>query len=491
MEINYRPAGPTMEKFHASQAFIRGVKGPVGSGKTVGMCVEIFRRAHEQARGVDGIRKTRWAITRNTYPELKSTTIKSWLDWFPERVFGKVKWDMPITHHIRINDVDMEVIFLALDRPDDVKKLLSMELTGLWMNEAREQPKAILDAATGRVGRFPSKRDKPSNVPDNAWPTWFGVVLDTNAPDDDHWWYGLAEEPDEVQIAETRQMLEEIGALKPGQPLIDFFSQPSGLAHNAENIKNLPTGYYQRLMAGKTQMWIDVYVHGKYGTVQDGKKVYPEYNDQIHCSSSILLPYKMLPILVSFDYGLTPAAVFQQMTPRGQYRVIDELVAKDMGIRRFGEIVRTHLYNEYPGMKYIAVGDPAGSQRAQTDEKTCEDELTALGFEIEPAPTNAFVARRESVAYFLNRMADGMPGYLLSPKCKVLRKGFNGGYKYRRLQVVGEERYTEEPEKNSYSHPHDAHQYGALKFRVPDAAPKKKRANGGGSSRIGDSTAGY
>jgi hypothetical protein len=51
---------------------------------------------------------------------------------------------------------------------------------------------------------------------------------------------------------------------------------------------------------------------------------------------------------------------------------------------------------------------------------------------------------------------------LLDPCCQVLRKGFNGGYKYRRIQVTGEERFTEEPMKNQYSHPHDALQYVAL-----------------------------
>ena len=43
-----------------------------------------------------------------------------------------------------MNDLDLEVIFLALDRPEDVKKLLSLELTGIWINEAREIPKVLL-----------------------------------------------------------------------------------------------------------------------------------------------------------------------------------------------------------------------------------------------------------------------------------------------------------------------------------------------------------
>ena len=47
---------------------------------------------------------------------------------------------------------------------------------------------------------------------------------------------------------------------------------------------------------------------------------------------------------------------------------------------------------------------------------------------------------------------------MLDKKCVNLKKGFNGGYHYRRLQVSGD-RYDEKPLKNRYSHVHDALQY--------------------------------
>ena len=61
----------------------------------------------------------------------------------------------PPTHTFKQDGVELEVMFIALDRPDDLRKLLSLELTGAWINEAREIPKAILDGLTARVGRFP------------------------------------------------------------------------------------------------------------------------------------------------------------------------------------------------------------------------------------------------------------------------------------------------------------------------------------------------
>ena len=158
-DIVYKPSGDVSRKFMKSEAFVRGIRGPVGSGKSAACCVELFRRASQQAvNPITQKRQTRWAIIRNTFPELRTTTVKTWLDWFPENVFGKFNWQPPYTHMIRFADMEMEVLFLALDRPDDVKKLLSLELTGAFINEARECNKSIIDAVTMRVGRYPASR---------------------------------------------------------------------------------------------------------------------------------------------------------------------------------------------------------------------------------------------------------------------------------------------------------------------------------------------
>ena len=72
--------------------------------------------------------------------------------------------------------------------------------------------------------------------------------------------------------------------------------------------------------------------------------------------------------------------------------------------------------------------------------------------------TNDVALRIESVNSSLVRMVEGRAGLLVDPSCKVLVAGFEGGYHYRRLQVTGE-RFTESPEKNRFSHVHDAFQY--------------------------------
>jgi hypothetical protein len=59
----------------------------------------------------------------------------------------------------------------------------------------------------------------------------------------------------------------------------------------------------------------------------------------------------------------------------------------------------------------------------------------------------------------LSRLIDGEPGLIVHPRCRILRKAMAGGYHYRRVQVTGEERYRDQPDKNSYSHVAEAGQY--------------------------------
>lgn len=427
----YEPS-KTGAEFHASDEFVRGLLGPVGSGKSVACCQEIYRRAKAQHAGSDGVRRSRWVIVRNSYRELLDTTVRTWHDWFPRSLGSwRISEMTHILEHPMADGTHLysEVLFRALDRPDDVKKLLSLELTGAWVNEAREVPRSVIDMLQSRVGRYPSKRD--------GGPAWFGVFLDSNPPDSDHWWYRLFEE---TRPAGWR-----------------LFHQPSGLAPEAENTENLPPLYYERMMAGKDDQWVQVYVHGQYGFVADGKSVYPEWHDHIHVQDIKLV--ENVPIYVGIDFGLTPAAVFGQQVG-GHWNILGELVTEDMGAARFADLLGQRLRGEYQGHDLYVYGDPAGEQRAQTDERTPFDILTAAGIEAVPAPTNDFTIRREAVAAQLSSLAmDGRPVLRLNPACRVLRKAMGGGYSYRRLQVVGDERYHDKPDKSRFSHVAEALQY--------------------------------
>ena len=451
------------------------------SGKSVTCAMDLVAHALAQPRGDDGWARSRAIIVRNTFPELKSTTIKTWLDWFPEDVFGKVRWDVPITHKLSLGDKrEFEAVFLALDRPSDVDKLMSLETTWIWLNEVRTLPKDVLDSATGRVGRYPS----PKTGVGAYHPC---LIMDTNPPDDDHWYAKLERGEVSEDDLEREVSLDDW----------EFFQQPSGLSPHAENLNwlnqdrdslKLPIDhpdrlargrqYYTRLIAGKSKNWVKIYVEAENGATTSDRPVFPEYNDNIHASKHVLVANSRLPLYLAWDFGLTPACVIFQNAPSGQLRVLDEVLISEgtSGLEQFiDNKVAPFLAGKYPGYRIISLHDPAGVQRSQANEVTCRQVLKQKGLNPSSVSTNLFAPRRDAVAYFLSRLIDGQPAFMMSSTIKFLRKALNGDYKYRRVNVPGEERFKDVPDKTMSSHIAEALGYGCIHFHNPGRAQKAAR----------------
>ena len=51
---------------------------------------------------------------------------------------------------------------------------------------------------------------------------------------------------------------------------------------------------------------------------------------------------------------------------------------------------------------------------------------------------------------------------MISPKCRMMRKGLMGGFCYKKLKVIGSDKFHETPDKNLYSHIVEALEYAVL-----------------------------
>lgn len=435
--------------YHRSTARNQFIMGPLGSGKTIETCQKIFLKMCHQAPNPELVRPTRWYAVRNTYSDLLTTTVKDWLDLFGELGHYSEGSKKPPMHELDFllednTRVKAELIFLALDRDDHVKKLRGAQATGFWLNEVKELVKPIVDMADLRHGRYPSMASG------GVRPTWHGMFGDTNAPDEDHWYYEMAEE---TPMEDWEFFRQPGGLLKVGK---DWVENPE-----AENLHNLPEGYYIKGMQNKKEDWIKVNLGNQYGFVMDGKPVYPDYNDLLHVNENIK-PIPGLPIERGWDFGLTPACIFSQLTPEGRWIIFDELIATRMGAENFSEEVILHSSQKYPGFEFNDTGDPSGESAADTDETSCFEILQGKGIDIEGG-LQAPEIRIESVAKPLRTLVGGKPQLQLHPRCKILRKGFLGGYHFRKKRLK-EERYDPKPDKNGYSHPHDGLQYTGTKL---------------------------
>lgn len=463
----------TGSAFHNCPKDIRGLRGPVGSGKSVTCCWDIILRSMKQVPCKDGVIRNRWLVLRNTLPELKDTTIKTWLHWFPTT---EMNWTPPyhgklVLPHFQNPKmmVEIELIFMGCDQPDFEEKLKSLEITGCWGNEACQIKWSVLNEAYKRCGRYPSKEK------DREFKSW-GLIMDTNSPDDSNWWYKFECIKQYEQMAFFVQPAALIRYEKGGKVWYEpNKGQDPADPRPAENVENLNEGfqYYLKQIVGTDEDIIKRLLLNQFGTTVDGKPIYPEWRDNVHFSRTEIQPNFGLPFIIGTDFGRTPASVIGQMLPSGRLVILNEFVSENMGITQFAqEILKPALINHYhflQGARIINFGDPAGSRADQVDDVTCIQKLNQNGIYSVPCPlpSNSFITRRECVADFLRTRIDDKAGLLVDPKCQMLRKGFNGGYCFRKLRGTngGDDRYSEEADKNEYSHVHDALQYlcyGAL-----------------------------
>ena len=450
-QIVYTPT-PTIQRYMLDNSLVRLIMGPVGSGKTSGSIMEILRRCSQQPKSkVDGLRYSRWAIIRNTTPQLRDTTIKSFLYWVPDGVIGTWRTTEKV-FHLQFNDVRAEIMFRALDGPQDIGNLLSLELTGAYLNEFREIHPEIVNPLLGRLGRYPAQKSTEE-------PYWYGLIGDTNPPNIESWWWAMMEGLD----PEDRNHKEKPNGWR-------VFKQPSGRSPTAENVENLPTGYYST--EGKSEEYVRVYIDGDYGRSNDGFPVYDKvFVPSLHVSDTPLTPVRSstYPVIVGLDFGRTPAAVLCQYDYRGRLIIFDEIISQNMGIETFCRnlLLPKLQEKEYTGLPVIVVGDPAGQQKSQINEESPFDVLKRMGFrEVRPALSNKPERRQGAMEALLLQQEEGKGRVIIDKKAKMLINGLSFGYIYGQtkggeLRQVGE-RSRPQVVKNMYSHICEATEYVAL-----------------------------
>ncbi len=460
------PPGPIAQAYYESLAPVSVIMGPIGSAKTSTALMKIILRAAlQEPSPVDGVRYTKFAVVRDTFTNLEATTLPSWHTWVPEEV-GKRRGGngRKVTHELEFDlgrngkkdIIKTKVEFIGLGDLAVEVAMRGWEGTGAYLNEMDTLSPDVLTYLLGRVGRYPSKK--------HGGPTYYGIWGDMNAPDDDNYTY--------------EKLVENL------PKSWEFYRQPGGMEAGAENLENLPDGYYQNQMNGQPDWYIRRFIHNLFGYSRDGEPVYSEFNDHIHVAPAPLKPIPGLPVILGGDQGRTPAVTFGQQLPDGRWQIFHELCAENMGAKQFGELLAKELHMVCPGFDVQGGwGDPAGGYMNDHDEVTWLHLMTqhsGVRWKGAPLPSNALEPRLECVRTVLTRLIDGKPGILISPICKKLRKGFNSGYHFRRVAIGGgQNRMADKPNKNEYSHVQDSLQYLLIGGGEYREVMGRKKAMGG------------
>lgn len=466
MSINYRP-GPVGREFLKDKSFLKLINGPVGGGKSTVALMDLLSRATTQTPNAMNIRKTRFIILRNTIAQLKST-VKPLIDqWLVDMMGGTVgKWNysenFSFSLKLELDDgttVESEMWLMAADTPDDVRRLLSVEASAAWVEEAREIDPEVFSGLQGRVNRYPNIAQGGVTYP--------GVIASTNAPALGSFWQEImSDTPDGWKVFTQPPALLDDGSLNP----------------DAENLENLAADYYKNLVSGKSEAWIDVYLKNKFGPGNHGQPVYKaSFKRSFHVAPKPLegIFGTLSPLIIGMDNGLTAAAALLQRDSRGRVNMLDEAYVpkgETMGVERFLDTILIPKlrgkWRQFDKEHITFVLDPACFQRAQVNEATIAKAVRDRGYRVIEAPSNRITPRVGAVESLLSKQVDGMGLFLISPVCSYAVEGMEWGYRFKKGSVDSSE---PTPEKNHHANLQDAIQYGALYFEGPPVVLTKPK----------------
>lgn len=477
------PRDRTLKRFLFDfESRVAPLMGPIGGGKTTTAIMKAALKTSVTPPNAQGVRQRRFLVVRDTYRNLDRTTIKSWKEWFPAEagVWRGGKGE-PSEHDLvwageKGTECRLHVDFVAIGDNDVEDVCRGYEMSDVMLNEADRLASEALFYLNGRIGRWPGPALGGCWAP-QLW-------ADLNAPDVDNYVY--------------RHFVEEL------PDTWAFYKQPGGLDPDAENLHNLNQtaetlahiddpawkdrileqgrGYYRNQMVGQPAWYVRRMIHNEFGYSREGDPVYEDYDDDVHCAREEIRPDPSLPVYMCSDAGRTPATCWFQVTPDDQVFGIAEMCGKATSAGPFGEecaafMARTFGYDYR--FEWNAI-DPTAFNPHDTDEvhyAQVFEEKT--GVQCIPARTNALTPRMDAVSSRLRRFLptdtrsvpragrvgpQGRPAMLISPKMRVLRRGFNSGYMFERVKVANTERLRDVPAKTAESHPHDAWQYGMLEI---------------------------
>lgn len=436
------------------------ILGPIGSTKTTTCLMWLMCRAATQAPGRDNLRFSRFAIVRNTLAGIKQTVLRDIRALFGPIVDYRVSENLV---RIEVGDIRAEFMFMPLETPEDQRRLLSLQLSGVYVNEAREVDFDLMMAAFSRTGRYPSPKQG------GAVCSWRFLLADSNMG---------------VEGSKLHQFLEERGITREDRLILNqqqiaakmldhdrvthYIHQPSALATRespderfagssspaiaqvrkpgsprgenpaplaaaelqagnpvsgpvADWLQYLPQTYYQDAMVGATQQWVSQHVRSQWGLDLSGMPVYGQsFIPEAHIHHGTLYVYPGQALIVGFDPGLNPAMVVSQLAPNGQLRLLAELFMPNLLFREF---VASHCMpllqgTRFGGCPIFCIMDPAGRNRTALSKDTALGVVQSYGLSCRVAYTNDLAPRLRATERWLMEMRGaatlpGLPGSAL------------------------------------------------------------------------------
>src|SRR5574343_803231 len=425
-------ANPTQQAFIMSRAEADLFCCRQGEGKSAALCWSGYHYTSENP-GAVGV------LIRDTWTNLQRTTQKEFFGWFPPGVMGAYHGERKCFTWAPEQMGKGELYFIGLDDPRDAHKVQSMAIDYVLIDEPSPVDmgsgggvsEEVFDILIGRM-RNPRMR-------------WSAVKMAQNNPPEDHWTYRRFVDPGEPPHDDPLPPEQEAG-FRVWQ------------TRNPENLRNLKVGYYETLR----RQWrhrpdmVARLVDGQYWRNIEGDAVTPEYDDFVHTALG-LVPVPGRPLTLMWDGGHRPTCVVSQVTPAGNWLILDAIQLLAAGTYQLlEEEVAPLLRHKYRNFEWWHTGDPSLEYTDQSDTRQSPLRVIkkVLGGEWRPGPV-AFEAGREPLRACLRVLGRVKVD---RENADIVRQALRGKWHFRRTNsgVI-----SERPVKDQWSDPGDCMRYGA------------------------------
>lgn len=251
---------PTQARFLSSPALRKVYIGPVGSGKTEIICIQSILLSHYYL-------PNNALIGRQTYPELRDTTRKRFMEICPPELIDTRNTSIPESGgggHVAWK-AGGRTMFRHLDTMSDLE-FGSLDLGYAAIDEITETPQRSFDMLEARAGRH----WKAAHLTPEKFP--YSPVFGGGNPAGHDWvWKRFF---DETRDDVTKRMYQ------------GFQPEPR------ENERNLPPGYYDTIALGKPDWWVRRYIRGELSALEG--LVWPNFDEQLHVLPDLPVPKEWL-----------------------------------------------------------------------------------------------------------------------------------------------------------------------------------------------------
>lgn len=331
-------------KFVNCTAKHRAIFSEFQSGKTMIASIDLVKHLKEYP----GLQA---AVIRNINYDLMSSTLPNLKEIYDWDLTGD---DFNKTYKILELKNGSRVLFIALDRPDDVRKLKNIRLGYVMIDQAEEIAYEVFEMAIGRMSRPPSRSVTIGNFEGRGW-----------------YWHEFFENPIETGTGVFKGKQRDYGVFKGADDDHIGFWPPPFL-----NEKNVRTGYYDEMIATHSSDWTDKYVFGL--PTGNAGMVHRDYSEDRHLIRAA--EYFEPPKHISWeryegmDYGISnPTAWLFVVYDREKDIIyfLDEHYEANQNIQYHGPKVKS-MRTVY-GSPILTVGCPRAFQ-TEKDGRTPADE---------------------------------------------------------------------------------------------------------------------